>query len=327
MCRNRASERTLRAEGLESRQMLAGDVAVEVVDGRLRIEGDEVDNQIEVVQGEVEGTYLITGLSGEGEDAEVTLINGVEHSEDNPLAVEGVRHGVSMTMGEGSDFVALMGFEGEQTPAEEAEGEADDASRLFRHRRGPAIRVSLGNGDDEFVARNLQTPSLHVRSGDGNDLVDISDSTIRRGVSIGGGEGDDTVSLSGVEARRAFISTGIGEDVVTLVDSVFNVIGAHLGAGEDTLDVSGVTALRGVYFNGGEGIDTLNLGEGNDFARQHIRNFEIPEETPVEDTDEVSVSSESDGTEAAVLAETQKRSARPRVLRFGGRGMRLGRLR
>ena len=54
-------QRQLRVENLEQRQMMAGDVAVEVVNGDLVITGDSQDNNISVYQVS-NGDWVVSGF-------------------------------------------------------------------------------------------------------------------------------------------------------------------------------------------------------------------------------------------------------------------------
>ena len=56
--------RAARFESLEQRQLLAGDVLVNVVRGNLVIEGDAEGNEIAVTAGVERGAFLVTGLNG-----------------------------------------------------------------------------------------------------------------------------------------------------------------------------------------------------------------------------------------------------------------------
>jgi hypothetical protein len=126
-------------EGLERRNLLAGDVAVAVDDGDLLITGDDADNQIMIVQtGDEE--YTVTGLDG-------TLING----EDEYVA-EGVDDDVHIEMGDGDDAVEIV------------ETEVPDD-----------LNVSLGSGDDALSVQLVTVnDDMEVDGGGGDDAVRVA---------------------------------------------------------------------------------------------------------------------------------------------------------
>ena len=92
MARN--SSQSLRFEQLEHKRMLAGDVMVDVVDGVLVIEGDELGNQIAITSGANPGEWFLgqedgdsgseffrwvsmrrNSLSGDGQARELLLLS------------------------------------------------------------------------------------------------------------------------------------------------------------------------------------------------------------------------------------------------------------
>jgi hypothetical protein len=100
---HRSLRKSLAFEKLESKQMLAGDVVVSVVEGNLIIEGDELGNQIAVSSGEGAGAYVIRGLEG----TTVKLGEDGAPAPETGLVVEGVRGHVRINLGEGDDAVSV----------------------------------------------------------------------------------------------------------------------------------------------------------------------------------------------------------------------------
>lgn len=103
------------------------------------------------------------------------------------------------------------------------------------------INAGLGKGDDQIFFDGSVIPfanpgSIQVRGGEGNDLIEFDR------VSTGSGQ---TVEILG----------GSGDDRVRLIDAVFgaNLI-AHLGAGNDTAELTRVTA---------NGPTEVRMGMGN----------------------------------------------------------------
>ncbi|MEQ8836910.1 MAG: hypothetical protein RID07_08905, partial [Lacipirellulaceae bacterium] len=71
------TDRKLRMQGLEQRQLMAGDVAAYVQDGTLYVEGDNADNQVVVNDwhGGNSTTLQLTGENGTPIDSEFTFFN------------------------------------------------------------------------------------------------------------------------------------------------------------------------------------------------------------------------------------------------------------
>ena len=94
------TQRNLRIEAMEERRMMAGDVAVDIIDGELKIDGDAAGNAVQVSQLQ-NGDLEIRGLS---KDGGLTRING----NFNPFTIP-AEHVQSMdiNMGDGDDDLYL----------------------------------------------------------------------------------------------------------------------------------------------------------------------------------------------------------------------------
>ncbi|MCA9238955.1 MAG: hypothetical protein KDA37_02095, partial [Planctomycetales bacterium] len=92
-----------RFETLEQKQLLAGDVTYEVVNGNLHLLGDAESNEIVITAGDIEGSYLVQGLNGttispaDGGDGSAAPVSG--------FVVEGVTRNVRIDLGDGDDTV------------------------------------------------------------------------------------------------------------------------------------------------------------------------------------------------------------------------------
>ena len=69
---------------------------------------------------------------------------------------------------------------------------------------------------------------------------------------------------------------GDGTDEVTIVDSAFNSLAVALGAGNDSLSLTGVAAKRAVLAGGVGDADEYTDGGGNELRHLAISGFEIP---------------------------------------------------
>ena len=140
------------------------------------------------------------------------------------------------------------------------------------------IHANLGEGNDGLIADLVGTAGgLLADGGLGDDNLGVHASRIGRALVLLGGEGEgmDHVAVDHVSAHLATIATGAGNDNVRIVDSLFFLLGVHLGDGNDTLAVEGNTA-HGAILMGGEGEDTLLGFPNNRFHRHIVRGFELP---------------------------------------------------
>jgi hypothetical protein len=300
--------RPARFKSLEQRQLLAGDVLVNVVRGDLLIRGDAEGNEISVTAGAEPGTYVVTGLNG-------TTVHQEGQTPATEVTVTGVRNDVRISLGEGDDSVSLVdsGVRGSisihtGTGADEVTvdqvsargglaidtaddndtvtlGSTDDTGATtfglrdgtlegaLRIRKG--IRVNLGDGNDSLTLENAASLiGIGVNGGLGDDTISAS-GTSGSILAVLGGDGTDTITLSDIRARHAGVHAGLGNDNVTIEDSVFATLGVALGEGDDTLSIGGNQARIAVLL-GGAGEDTLEEPGENDFGFAIVHGFEIP---------------------------------------------------
>ena len=132
-------------ESLESRKMMAGDVAARVVNGDLVVSGDNQDNELYFYQSGPD-SFVLFGENG-------TRINGLSGA---PFI--GVRDDIRINLRNGDNKIAFQGLD---LP--------DD------------ILVRTGNGTDKLIFEGLTVRSdLRVRTGRSNDSVFVMKSTIQR---------------------------------------------------------------------------------------------------------------------------------------------------
>ena len=181
--------RQLRVENLEQRQMMAGDVAVGVVNGDLMVTGDSQDNSISVYQIS-NGDWVVSGNSSDGS---LTKINGVVAKiggHDYSFGVfSGVTDDVDIDLNGGDDNVQMYGQYGGQPAVV-----PDD------------LRIKMDSGHDKVILHDLHVADdTYIRTGSGNDLVYVRD-------SVFGFLGDDGGN------NDLDIRTSTGSDKVELYD-------------------------------------------------------------------------------------------------------------
>lgn len=267
-------------EALESRTLLAGNVAAVVEDGDLTLTGDREDNLVDVMV--VNGDIVVQGVDG-------TTING---SSD--------------------PFVA---FAGTTTIAGEFEARlrgGDDTLRLFgpltvtgttsvRDHRGTTrlgvtevtferdVRVSTGRDADQLsFAGSTFEGDLKVKAGSGDNLVSIYESTVDDRTSISAGRTDGHCGWGyGRYHRRGWgwhrggwgwRDSGWGGDTqVVIAQSTLDDLRVSTGRGDDNLVVQDSTIqgkVRGWTSSGDDFVMTeqvtvngrtrLSLGRGDD---------------------------------------------------------------
>jgi hypothetical protein len=242
--------RTLRIESLEQKQMLAGDVLVDVVNGVLTLRGDDLANQVVVNSGEQPGSYVIHGLDG----TRVLLADETPDDtvENSTLVVEGVRRGVIVNLGAGDDLLRVHDAVFRSNVAINM-GAGND--RVAIGVLPPATETETTLVDDETgedVPSVRLSQNLLIRTGEGNDTVVIDDTVGRGSVAVLTGEGDDTVRLGLVE------ETDDEEATVDVNVSFGRGVAVDLGAGADSLIVNHLRA-GGFHANGGAGADTMRI--------------------------------------------------------------------
>jgi hypothetical protein len=208
-------------ERLESRNLMAGDVAVAVINGELVVTGDGLDNAITFtnpVNPEIKGRNDANGIP--------TSINGVPNG---AFTYEGLVTGdVRVAMGGGNDRVDL----------------ADEF---------PAAFTVLGEAGDDNInvsAFGFRTEGLMtVEGGVGNDIIRLQARTFRVGAGPGmlaqstilrGGDGNDTISLAEFHATNdVVIEGGAGAD---RLDWSFGRVGGFVGIdmGADYDEINGI---------------------------------------------------------------------------------------
>jgi hypothetical protein len=345
-------------ESLESKQMLAGDVLVSLINGNLLIGGDAEANSLVITAGEEEGTLVIQGLDGtkvQFADADPTA----PPTPETGLVVEDVRGHVRISLGDGDDMLAIhdielprslatdMGagedkvrigaaedIEGEVSEDAEANvkvggwlsvrtGEDNDSVVVGNASVGAVLSVLTDGGDDAVTlgaegdvlesgaANEGEAATLRARYGvsvalgDGADTATLQEVATRGGVAIGGGNGGDVVNLanvralalgirgggdvgadnvdlSGLHVGHAAIELGAGADELSIVDSAFKSLAVGMGAGDDSLSISMVTARRALLAGGeGAGDELVEAGD-NTIRRLAISGFEVPADVNTE---------------------------------------------
>lgn len=232
--------RRLGAESLEKRELLAGDVMVEVVDGNLNIRGDEASNNILIEDG-VHGQYAIIGRpDANGVDTRINGLAGVK--------VDGVNGNINVRMGDGNDQV--------------------EANSLAAPRN---LRIGLGTGHNEVVLEKVGVRGNVAISGTGRHLnVDLSSMKIGRGLCINGAY-SSSVDAQHIHAGNVVIVGGLGRDKINVRDAdVDRTVLVYTGAESDRVGISDTQVDVGLFIGTGTGNDGIRINNTKVDNHVHI---------------------------------------------------------
>lgn len=151
------------------------------------------------------------------------------------------------------------------------DSDADDASIN--------LNVTAGDDEDALTVNTAVATSLDVTAGANVDVAtvdasgsegDITFTSIDDTISsVETGTGDDDVELTyafgAADAlEEASVSTGEGDDVITLSASGDGDVTVDAGAGDDTVNAASLDGVStGSVIDGGEGVDTLSTDGGS----------------------------------------------------------------
>lgn len=285
------SERKLRIETLEQKQLLAGDVLVNVVNGALNIQGDDLDNQIAVSSGEEPGTYIVRGLNGTnvmtGEPAsEGGVAEGT--APESAVVVEGVRRGIRANMGDGNDTVILGDLNVRRSVSINT-GDGDDNVLVGVGQGDEPGSIPAGTaGDDNADSAVAIRGNLNISTGTGADTIAINNTTTGGGLRLSAGADDDTVRIGRADAvaekslgenpvegddqvnpeadvrfRRGMrVNLGLGDDNAAIRDTHTRWLAVNGGGGDDNIRLNGVHARTlAVHGGRGDGADTVSISD------------------------------------------------------------------
>ena len=173
--------------------------------------------------------------------------------EDKIYAKDGAVDNINIDMGSGDDIFMKdhsIGSDGDvvvtllkDTTIDMGDGNDDAivAAVDFSHNAGKESKIDLGSGDDMLIFADSKITDAKILGGAGNDNMEVGNNRILD-TNIEGGTGNDTIKVSdNIEIHNV------------------NVLG---GEGDDTISFTtyGSSNLGGNVFDGGDGLDTLVVG-------------------------------------------------------------------
>lgn len=283
-------------ESLETRRLLAGNVAVTVESGRLSIIGDSLGNEVFVGQ-TAEGQFIVHGMNG-------TSING----RSDVVFVTGVTgntvHNMFVGLKEGNDRFLFSSESDWNNGNPFSEGWGGPSFKPLFHEHGYAylsgqLTVDLGvegfdtavvtastgvgmrflaSGQDDdglFVRTNPErvTGSIEATLGGASDHVALSLENVVGPVSLGTGSGNDKVWVAFRTAPNLLLDTGNGSDQVIVeggwewpktqpptspmpINGTQNTIIVRSGTGDDNIELTQLFA-HSLFVNAGSGKDDV----------------------------------------------------------------------
>lgn len=190
---------------------------------------------------------FVGDVNGNGQ--ELYTANG----EDKIYAKDGAIDNIKIDMGSGDDVfmkdhsitsdgnLAVTSLKNTTIDMGDGNDDAIIAGADFSHSAGKESKIDLGSGDDMLIFNDSKITDAKILGGAGNDNMEVGGNKILD-TNIEGGAGNDTIKVSGnVEMHNV------------------NVLG---GDGDDTISFTtyGSAALGGNTFDGGDGLDTLVVG-------------------------------------------------------------------
>jgi hypothetical protein len=234
---NLAHWRRKHFERLEARQMLAGNVTAELVDGDLIVTGDAADNRIRIymnafgetklfgdgtiVNGVPDGTFDLTHLTGDvvarlgdgndvvnfegGFPGAVVIEGGNGNDHVNSLAGGSIAAGLVIDVGSGANSVGLSG-----------RGFGREGYSLGFRVGTSAIITGGAHEDGVSVEQVYVVNDLVINTGAGADRIDVRRSTIGQFLGIDSGADSDRLFLFGTNVSTASLQTGAGTASIDL---------------------------------------------------------------------------------------------------------------
>ncbi|QDU27494.1 hypothetical protein ETAA8_25820 [Anatilimnocola aggregata] len=252
-----STPRRLFLESLERREVLAGNVAVSLVGGALRVTGDSGDNVIGIFQ-QPNGRFNVVGLDDE-------TITGPQEN----LIVRSIL----VNAGAGDDTVLIS-----------AEPDPFDPFTIVPAQVLGTTVVNGGTGGDTISvnvvgrlipAANLALPSLSVTVDGGIQTTGMQDdavavvNTVTGVLTVNTYSGDDTIDIIGVISLTASINSGVAATSRDATDNdLVNIFGGYaltstvsLGTSSNTDSGNTLAIDTGAYgtltIMGGNGIDNI----------------------------------------------------------------------
>lgn len=284
MKRKRNEKRSLSYGTLEPKRMLAGNVLANVQGEHIFIRGDQLDNQIRIVNSD--GQIRIQGISG-------TTINGlgsviVENSSgvaDSDRVESEFDGGLRIHLGPGDDFLEVDGIR-LRSQSNIYGGTGDDQIDILNTEFIDTAIVQTFTGDDRVRFNNTHvTDTLFALTLDGDDSLTLENSRTSGSAILATGNGDDSLILDSNQhlGSPQLALTQDGDDTVEILNPEVGTGSLEIYTGNGDDEVSGELiegAIGGNVIIAGQGdIDTAEVSIASEVASfVSLRGFEFNNE-------------------------------------------------
>ena len=227
--------RTLKMESLERRELMAGDVAVNVAGGTLNIQGSAGNDAVHV-----SADSSFTTIRAGGRETRVA-------NNYNSIRVD---------LGGGSDNLMLY-------------------LPRMNNLQNVSVNMGSGSSEKASVylgsVRNLNIDS---RLASGTEVLFNGAVVDQAILDFGDDAGRDRLTLEWADLRgKAVVRMGNGDDIATIKRSSIRTADFNLGAGNDRITIDNTSNIAGGTIDGGAGTDTY-VKNGPALSRVSIRSFE-----------------------------------------------------
>lgn len=258
-------------ESLEKREMLAGNVAVDIsAAGDVNIVGDDAANSISLVNTPnglfIDGsntTITFEGVTAENHVLRIGPNDGVDrdlnfamHKGNDSIRVDGVdvgRH-IDAKLGQGHDFLRVTNGEvGQNIYVKEGTGRYADAVQINDMLVGRTLNVQVGDAPNDVSDEFFFT-----------DSISVANTEIGSRMTLIGKRGFTEIEVDSVHVvSHSKVFSGDGEDYVSVSNSQFDGnTTINTGGRDDSLLLSGPITAGGNF--------RTFLGNGDDFQRMDL---------------------------------------------------------
>lgn len=238
----------LTLQSLEARENPSGNVTATLIGGQLKIDGDDLGNDIRIVQNATSVT--VTGRNG-------TTVNGFTSVRFGATSLEKAE----IKMNGGNDILAIARLVTSGDQVIEL-GDGNDRTNLTGDVTGTLVAIIGGAGDDTVNGTNLTSGGdMSFQLEDGVGRVNLKTATLLKNLTISTKDAADVISATGLSVGEdLLIETAVGNDRVTLdgVD-VGRGFGLSTDLGADTVGLTAFTAAN-ADLHTGTGADAVTLG-------------------------------------------------------------------
>lgn len=213
MSKKNRKTRALRVEGLENRELMAGDLGIQLVNGTLHISGSNAGDNIRVMQS---GNNLAV-IRGDAPPlrtfplAAVSSLNIVANGGNDRVEVKAnskVFDTFFIDLGSGSNEIVDVKIGGARSATIDARASLGTNVYLDGVFSGLAsVDYGTDLGGDFFQTQKSRFNRLDLKMGGGNDFCQLSQTSVNS-ASISMGDGDDTFHSFGSDVQGGIIDGG-----------------------------------------------------------------------------------------------------------------------